>query len=139
MSEKNNWLSAAMEQLKAIAALPDGWDSHGAPSPNIHKVEAAAGLLCSLWLRNDGPEFSKPHVNPTRDGGVQFEWEVGYRYFEIEVVGTRAAYYLFCDEDGQTGETGCVFEEDGLNRVLKYIHRVDGEKESEVKDDKNFG
>jgi hypothetical protein len=89
-------------------------------------VEAAGGLL--FLLCKDDPELLKPHVNPTRDGGVQFEWEVGQRYFELEVEAERAATYLFCDDAKRVEETGEIFEGESHASVLDYIHRVGATK-----------
>jgi hypothetical protein len=57
---------------------------------------------------------------------VQFEWEAGPRYFEIELVAERAAVYLFCDDQAAVEESGEVFEEDSLAPVLRYVQRVFG-------------
>jgi hypothetical protein len=116
-----DWLSEISKQFQAIADLPDGWDSYGAPSPDIHKLDAAWGLLVCLCRDVNLP---KPYVNPTRNGGVQFEWEVGGRYFEIEIVGERVATYLYCDDNAHVEKTGNIFEEESLGTVLTYIHQV---------------
>lgn len=116
-----SWFPEVIEQLQAIASLPDGWDSYGAPSPDIRKVNAAWSLLVSL---SDDPDLPQPYVNPTRSGGVQFEWEVGPRYFELDVVGERAATFLYSDSDERVEETGDVFEAESLFSVLDCIQRV---------------
>ena len=118
---RSPWLADVLEQLNVIASLPDGWDSHGAPTPDIYMVEAAGGLIACL--AND-PDLPKPYVNPTRNGGVQFEWEAGSRYFELDVVAERAATYLYCDDAKHVEETGKVFEDDFLSLVFSYIYRV---------------
>jgi hypothetical protein len=112
------WLSEVWEQMQAIAALSDGWDSYGAEAPDSNKLEAAWGLLVCLCQNTDLP---KPYVNPTRSGGVQFEWEVGHRYFELEVVSERAATYLYCDDAAHVEETGDVF---ALEPIRVYIRKV---------------
>jgi hypothetical protein len=116
-----SWLPDVWKQLQAMASLPDGWDSYGAPSPDTNKLEAAWGLLVCLC---DNADLPKPYVNPTRNGGVQFEWEAGERYFELEVVAERAATYLYCDNAAHVEETGNVFEEESLEPVLAYIRSV---------------
>ncbi|MEE8450332.1 MAG: hypothetical protein V3R99_00405 [Thermoguttaceae bacterium] len=116
-----DWWEEAVEQLQAIKGLQAGWDSHGAPSPDTNKLEAGRGLLGCLCEYAGLP---RPHVNPTRDGGVQFEWEAGDRYFELEVVAERAATYLYCDDAAGVEETGNVFEDESLEPVLGYIRRV---------------
>jgi hypothetical protein len=117
------WLSEVGEQLQAIAALPNDWDSYGAAAPDFNKLEAAWGLLFCLCANTDLP---KPYVNPTRNGGVQFEWEAGERYFEIEVVAERAATYLYCDHAAKVEETDSIFgEEDPLEPVRAFIRKVE--------------
>jgi hypothetical protein len=69
--------------------------------------------------------LQKPYVNPTRNGGVQFEWEKGQRYFEIEIVDKGAATYLYCDDDAHVEEKGSIFEEeDPLEPMRDYIRKV---------------
>ena len=93
------WFPRAEEQLTAIAALARGWDSNGAAPPEDTTIHGAMSLLLSLC---DDPDLPQPHIHPTRSGGVQFEWESGDRYFEIEVHGERAATYVYSDD--ATGE-----------------------------------
>jgi hypothetical protein len=117
----SDWLPGVRLQLDAIEILPRGWDSYGSPSPDARIVEAGWALLLCLC---EAGGLAKPHVNPTRSGGVQFEWEVGDRYFELEVVAERAATYLYCDDAAGVEESGEVFEEESLEAVLDYIRRV---------------
>jgi hypothetical protein len=116
-----DWLPQARLQLDAIQSLPRGWDSYGSPSPDPRLIEAGWGLLLCLCEAGGLP---KPHVNPTRNGGVQFEWEAGDRYFELEVVAERAAKYLYCDDAAGVEKCGEVFGEESLEAVLDCIRRV---------------
>jgi len=115
------WLPLVRSQMQAIASLPQGWDSYGAPRPDARLVSAAQGLVECLAQVADLPQ---PHVNPTRSGGVQFEWEAHGRYFELEIVAERAAEYLYCDEVARVEEAGNVFEGESLEQVLAYLRRV---------------
>lgn len=112
------WSRDMESQLDAIIALPAGWDSYGAPRPNPNCVEAGRELLDCLARASEIP---KPFVNPTPSGGVQFEWESGDRYFELEVVSEREAVYLYCDGAAHTEETGRVFAGESLTPVLAFI------------------
>jgi hypothetical protein len=116
-----DWMEDVAKQFRAIANLPHGWDSYGSPPPDIRKLDSAWDLLACLCGVSD---FPKPHVNPTPDGGVQFDWEEGRRYFEIVLVGERAATYLFRDDEAGVEETGEVFDDDTLNRLVGYVRRV---------------
>lgn len=112
-----DWLEDAGRQLRAIAKLADDWDGHGAPSPNANWLKAAWGLLVSLCSVAGLP---KPHVNPTPRGGVQFEWENGPRYLEVELVAERAAVYLYRDDARGIEDSGEVFVDDSLDHLVKY-------------------
>jgi hypothetical protein len=116
-----DWLPFVWKQLEAIESLPGGWDSYGAPSPDANLVASARRFVDCLSQVADLPQ---PHVNPTRNGGVQFEWEAGERYFELEIVAENAAEYLYCDYVARAEETGNVFEGESLDEVLAYIRRV---------------
>jgi hypothetical protein len=118
---RNGWLESAVVQFDAIASLPDGWDGEGASRPDRRSLEAGWELLTSL-SRAEG--VTKPHVNPTRSGGVQLEWANGPRYFEIEVGATRGATYLYRDIDAGREETGEIFEREPLHAIIEYIRRV---------------
>lgn len=116
------WLRVVLEQLRVIAALPDNWDSYGASAPDVDRLEAAWNLLICLCQNTDLPQ---PHVNPTPNGGVQFEWEVGSRYFEIEVEAVTAATYLYSDSLANVEETGCIFQDDDLLEPIRdYVRKV---------------
>ena len=115
------WLPFVQKQLDAVASLRAGWDSHGGPSPDARLVATGRNLVECLARVAGLPQ---PHVNPTRCGGVQFEWEAGPRYFELEVVAERAAEYLYSDGAAHLEETGTVFEGESLEQVLEYIRRV---------------
>lgn len=118
---RHTWFPLAKEQLAAIAKLPHGWDSQGAAPPVATIVWGAESLLLSLC--ND-PALPRPHIHPTRSGGVQFEWENGPRYFEIEVQGERAATYFYSDDDTGEETSGTVFEDEILVVPFFFIHRV---------------
>jgi hypothetical protein len=120
-----DWLDEVARQFRAIANLPHGWDSYGSPPPDIRKLDAAWGLLTCLCQASDLP---KPHVNPTPDGGVQFEWEEGERCFEIVVAG-EAATYLFCDYHAGVEDSGVVFDEEPA-AIVRYVERVTADTHS---------
>jgi hypothetical protein len=115
------WLDAAVKQLRAIAELPQSWDGDAAAAPDRRILDAGRDLLRSL---HQVPGIPKPHINPTRDGGVQFEWESDTGYFELEIVGIRAASFFFQDKASGAECEGEIFEGESLNEVVQYIRRV---------------
>ena len=116
-----DWFGEVETQLNAIAALPAGWDTYSAPRPEGEILKSALWLLACLCKVE---RFAKPYVNPTPTGGVQFEWEKGARYFEIELVAERAATYLLRDDAVGIEESGEVFEGESLDAILAYLRRV---------------
>jgi len=116
-----DWLDEAVKQLDAIAFLPDGWDGDGASAPSRDVLLGGRSLLECL---HQVPGIPKPHVNPTRDGSVQFEWEAASRYFEIEVVAPEAATYFYQDRAAGVEHEGEIFVGEPLNGILLCIGKV---------------
>ncbi|NQT40046.1 MAG: hypothetical protein HQ581_21315 [Planctomycetes bacterium] len=115
------WIEDARRQFQAIAELPCNWDGDNALPPKRGVID---GGFCLLVCLSCGGDISKPHINPTRDGGVQMEWEVGTRSFEIEVVGLGAASYFYQDLTG-VEEEGEIFVREQLDTVIRMIKRVE--------------
>jgi hypothetical protein len=116
-----DWLSDTARQFEAIGRLPDGWDGEGATHPDAPVLKTAWSFLVSLCSVGDVP---RPHVNPTRAGGVQFDWDAGGRYFEIEFGTDGVISFFFRDDKRQIEENGDVRVDQPLERVLRYIHQV---------------
>jgi hypothetical protein len=119
----SNWLDWAYEQLLSIGALEHGWDSHGGAPPDENTIVGAWSLLQSLGEAGMVP---KPHIFPARSGGVQFEWEHGDRYFEIELVSETEARFFFSDRNAHQEIEGILHEGDSLDDVHTFIDRVRG-------------
>lgn len=117
------WFSQAVRQLRAIERLRQGWDSHGGASPDLATVRAGAGLL-DLLARIDS-DLTKPHIHPTRSGGVQFHWESGPRYFEIEILGPSTAQYYFVDNNSHQETEGQLRVGDSVAPILQLLRTVD--------------
>ncbi|MBI1902814.1 MAG: hypothetical protein HYS13_17080 [Planctomycetia bacterium] len=115
------WLPDALRQLEAIRQLRPGWDSRGAAPPNAATVTSAAGLAKALAAAAD---IARPHIHPTPSGGVQFEWEAGPRYFEIELLDGATAKYYFEDRDARDEAEGTFRGLDWLSAVAGYVRRV---------------
>jgi hypothetical protein len=103
-------IRAKMQDL--LDRLEDGWDSYGASAPQRHLFDAGLRLIEGL-LHTD---IAAPDVIPTNKGGVQFEWSVGSRELEIEVVGADRFEVFF--EDETTGET---VEDEVTSRKLDVL------------------
>lgn len=116
-----DWIEQAAQQFRAIADLPQGWDSYGSPPPDVKKLEAGWRLLLDLCRAGNLP---KPQINPTRNGGVQFDWEEGPRYFEIDVEGRGEATYFWRDDVAAVEEEGAISEGEPLDAVVQFVRRA---------------
>jgi len=107
--------------LRAVETLGPDWDTNGAAATEAEILKSGDLLLCCLGRV---PRVPKPHINPTREGGVQFEWESESRYFEIEVVAPGSARYFYQDEEAGVEEEGEVFEGERLDVIVQHILQV---------------
>lgn len=108
-------------QIDAIRSLRKGWDSYGADPPDEPTLEAGRSLL---WSLSEVVEIPKPHIYPTRSGGIQFEWELDGRYIELEVDSPQTATWYFCDEKTHAEEEGTLRVSDSLEEIVVLILRV---------------
>ncbi len=115
------WLPTVTKQLRAIEQLTPGWDSNGADPPNPRILRAAHTLIVCLC---EAGLIAKPHVNPTRNGGVQLEWESPLRYFELDVDCEQSAAYFFQDEIEGAEVEGRVSVGERLEPILEFVRRV---------------
>lgn len=118
------WLDAAARQFRAIAILPDGWDSHVASRVDLKTLQSGFGLLVSLayGVRHLG----KPYINPTPSGGVQFHWEAGHRYLEIEVLDPYTARFYYVDQGENQEAEGELRVGESVERALRYLRFIEG-------------
>ena len=122
-SPEADWFEHALEQFRAIVGLAPGWDSNSAAPPDPKLVQVAVALLYRLAK---SCRVAKPYINPTRRGGIQFEWEAGSRSLEVEVVREDCAAYFFQDETARIEEEGHLSPDGPLDVVTGYIQRVAG-------------
>ena len=66
---------AALRRAVHLLALPENWDSYGAPKITSSAVDAALRLRAAL--------ATEPAMVPTSKGGVQLEWHD--RGFDVEL------------------------------------------------------
>jgi hypothetical protein len=116
-----DWFQRALEQVRAIAALPPDWDGDGAPALDPKLVHAGESFLYRLWKTGF---VSKPHINPTRRGGIQFEWETGNRSFEVEIIAADRGHWFYQDEAERVEEEGELTDLGRAEVVMDYVRRV---------------
>lgn len=74
LCEVNDWMVDAIAQIQAILALESGWDSQGGQPPDLKTIQSGFDIL--YLIAKIDPDLTKPHINPTRSGGIQFHWEM---------------------------------------------------------------
>ncbi len=114
-----HWLDTELAALFVISKLKSNWDSYQADPPTPEIIETAKQLLIDLAKDSKLP---RPYVNPTRNGGVQIEWEYGQRYFELDVHTYMGVHTLYSGDGVE--EKSCYMEGDRLDTIIEYIYRV---------------
>jgi hypothetical protein len=118
----SGWYFRVLGELRRLAEMPKGWDSHGADPPELPMIWAASEIAHAL-AQFDWTEPSV--VTATRSGGIQFEW--GFHvdaYFELECVSRDTAHYFFSDSRLGIEDEGVVRAGDSLDQVISYISRT---------------
>jgi hypothetical protein len=98
-AQKPRWLQAAVQELAALTALPDNWDSYGARPVSISTASAATQLVGHL----DALRLPLPKIVPLASGGVQFEWSVHNLELELSLEPDEHMTALF--DDTSSGES----------------------------------
>ncbi len=119
----SDWFAEANRQFRAIERLQRGWDSQGGAPPNRETVQSGAALLRTL-VRADA-DVTKPGIHPTRSGGIQFHWESGTRYFEIEILDPRTARFYYVDNDVHAETEGNLQVGDSVEQILRLLGAVE--------------
>lgn len=70
---KTPWLTDVVLIIAAFKGLRRGWDSYGAHP--ISKKTRAFAIVTITAIAEGVSGLSKPHVTPTCNGGVNFEWD----------------------------------------------------------------
>lgn len=103
----------ADRKFRHIGLLASGWDGGGAESVSDRTMDLAYSTLWTLRLmaEESGVLLPEPDVGPGVSGTVQFEWKIGSRAFELELIAednTARYEYLICpspdDADWEEGE-----------------------------------
>jgi hypothetical protein len=115
-----DWLTLCQRQLDTVGLLRGNWDNNGAQPVSAAVLTSARRLLSCLASADEIPQ---PRVNPSRRGGVQFEWEKGPRRFELEVYTPNTAELRFRDEEIGVEES-IIREGQSLEKAIAQIRRV---------------
>jgi len=86
--EAPDWVVAMLQRIDAFTQLESGWNGPGSRRVTASRIEAAQELMRRLYERYPDaiPEGAIPSFVPTSAGGIEFDWEVGDRFLNVELV-----------------------------------------------------
>lgn len=118
--EEPAWLVPTLQSLGEMLALPDNWDSYGAPRIGLSSIVSAIELL-SITMR---PETPAPLVVPTTRGGLQLEWHTRGIDLEVEVESPNRIFARYEDHNrGVTWEDEMTFNLKALAECIAALSR----------------
>jgi hypothetical protein len=89
------WLEGIANRCQEFTELASNWDTYGAPPVSSITARAAVTLLARMAPAG----LPAPHVFPTAQGGVQFEWQMHGRELEIAFDTPTQVSIFFLDEN----------------------------------------
>lgn len=122
----NEGFGDVFKRIGHFVKLEHNWDSYDSPTIEKECISRGISILKKLlqWREEIGLKIPAPFVAPLSNGGIQFEWEKGKRYFEISVVPKSPTInYLAMDEapDGELILEGSLKSQDDLKYFLYYF------------------
>ena len=90
-----NYIREVAAKLNLLADLRHNWDGEGGEPIQGRIITIASELL--LPLSRLQPPI--PRIAPVLGGGIQFEWEIGGRELEIEILPNGSVEYLTAEGD----------------------------------------
>ena len=110
-------LDQAISRLRELSQLADNWDGYGSPRITEAAKRSAIALLAELR------SYAIPgmHLDGVPGGGLQFEWEIGPRALEIEILPDGALEYLVAERDDML--EGVLNDPSTLLVLLRWLMR----------------
>jgi len=100
---RSKWQTEVLKAVFQVANLPSNWDSYGSPALSPLALAASKFLLAMVDL----DDLPVPFVAPVPGGGVQFEWIIGERELELEILPDGAVEFLKAQRE-QPAEEGYI-------------------------------
>jgi hypothetical protein len=112
------WLSAALKSAAVLVALPQNWDTYGAPSIKADTIITGIKVLADVMR----PNSPLPVFVPTSLGGCQLEWHTSRHDLEIEIAPGGDISVFFRDRQrGIEGEGDLATHLDTVKVMLREI------------------
>jgi hypothetical protein len=119
-------LNPSNRRLDELAALPEDWDSYGAPPPSATAIRHARRILLALTEQTDLLDriaVNPSHIAPLPSGGVQLEWVGSPVSIEVEIDPEGKLAYLLINRIGEQ-RTFTEAENVPLAAIVDLVTRV---------------
>jgi hypothetical protein len=101
LTQASGWLRRAVGKIEEIAALDDNWDGHGSRKVSETAITGAYYLVSILdQYHSAGYQLPPTYIVPSRDGGIQVEWNTPTKHLEIEALSLGGGEFLATGDDG---------------------------------------
>ena len=111
-------LDQAVERLRELSLLPDGWDGYGGPRITESAKRMAFALLSRMRSYAAMPTMQ---LDPVSGGGLQFAWEIGPRGLEVEILPDGTVEFLAAI--GSDMVEGPLNDSETLLALLRWLLR----------------
>jgi hypothetical protein len=107
---------AAVQTLRELARMPQNWDGYDSPPLTTGASHTAMELLAAI-----GDALTGSRIAPVSGGGVQFEWHIGPRELELEILPDGSIQFLIVAGDQM--QEGDVVTRATLEALLRWLWR----------------
>ena len=115
VSDERDSRIAEMEKMfHRFEALPEDWDSYGAPVPYPEAIDKARQILTVVIDLN----LPDPWTAPGGDAGIGLQWETANVDLYIDIVPGEKTTYALTPKTGDSEDDG-VLTEQNLAEVLR--------------------
>lgn len=113
----SHWQIQALKGVLQTVHLPNNWDSYGSPPPS----PVARNTAIKLITHFDFDDLPAPDIVPVVGGGIQFEWIVGQRELELEILPDGAVEFLKTEGSRPLEEGRLMAESGHLGSLLAWL------------------
>ena len=113
---KNN-----LKKLDAISELKHNWDLHGTPKFNKELIAFCKEQLCILEETLNNIENVQPEIFPTNNETIQFEFENGSDWLEIEIPNDMSHISCYISKNDEVIE-----QSSDMGQLLKIVEAFYG-------------
>jgi hypothetical protein len=106
------WVSAATARIDSLTHLADGWDGPGTKRLSKTVIERGREFVRRIFesfSESVSPQ-APPRFGPNSDGGLEFEWQIGDRFLNGEILS--GGYDLYAAEGDEDLFEGPVSQEE---------------------------